>query len=147
MRVPGGWYGRTSVLPVVSRTRSRLQVRPARRLYLFRNGQQLSSYPVGVGVPATPTPTGSYFLAFHAPPNGPGYGPVMLETSAHSTAFTTFEGGNDAIIAIHGPIDSYSDSRIGTVGAALSNGCIRMHNSDLVKVARAPDGTPIVLVH
>jgi lipoprotein-anchoring transpeptidase ErfK/SrfK len=175
MMVPGAWYGRSSVLPVVNQSATRVKVRLARRpnestiwvdrrdvsldrstdaivvdisahrLYVFRDGAQRGSYPVGVGVPATPTPTGTYFLAFHAPPNGPGYGPVMLETSAHSTAFTTFEGGNDAIIAIHGPISSYADAAIGSHGVAISNGCIRMHDSDLVKVARVRDGSPIIL--
>jgi lipoprotein-anchoring transpeptidase ErfK/SrfK len=69
----------------------------------------------------------------------------MLETSAHSTVFRTFEGGNDAIIAIHGPIGS--DAAIGTNGAAISNGCIRMHNSQLVKVAHVEDGSPIIIAH
>lgn len=175
MMVPRNWYGRTSVLPIVNATAKRVEVRLARRpnesttwlrlkavnlgysrqailidlsqrrLYVFRNGKQRYSFPVGVGRPQTPTPTGTFFLAFHAPPNGPEYGPVMLETSAHSTVFRTFEGGNDAIIAIHGPIGS--DAAIGTHGAAISNGCIRMHNSQLVKAARVEDGSPIIIVH
>jgi lipoprotein-anchoring transpeptidase ErfK/SrfK len=177
MMVPRSWYGRTSVLPIVNanavtkRVDVRLARRPneattwlplkainlgftrqailidlsQRRLYVFRNGKQKYSFPIGIGRPQTPTPTGTFFLAFHAPPNGPEYGPVMLETSAHSTVFRTFEGGNDAIIAIHGPIGS--DAAIGTNGAAISNGCIRMHNSQLVKVARVEDGSPIIIVH
>jgi lipoprotein-anchoring transpeptidase ErfK/SrfK len=115
------------------------------RLYMFKAGRQVGSFPVGVGLPQTPTPTGTYFIAFHAPPNGPGYGPVMLETSAHSRVFTTFEGGNDAIIAIHGPITAQSDAQIGKNGTRISNGCIRMHNSQLVKAARVPDGTPLIV--
>jgi lipoprotein-anchoring transpeptidase ErfK/SrfK len=175
MTVPRAWYGRTTVMPVTDQSRTRLKVRLARRpdesqvwvrrhavtlssttyallidisqhrLYLFKSGRQLASYPVGVGLRQTPTPTGDYFIAFHAPPNGPGYGPVMLETSAHSRVFTSFEGGDDAIIALHGPITPESNAEIGKNGAAISNGCIRMHNSELVKVARVPDGTPIVL--
>lgn len=175
MRVPRTWYGRVISMPVVEATRTRLKVRLARRpdeseiwirrrsatlstihqallvdlkqrrLYMFDNGQQTASYPIGEGLPQTPTPTGTYFIAFHAPPNGPGYGPVMLETSAHSEVFQTFEGGNDAIIAIHGPIDEEANQEIGENGARVSNGCIRMHDSQLVKVARVPDGTPIIL--
>lgn len=175
MRVPRNWYGRTSVLPIVDATTKRVEVRLARRpnesttwlklkavnlgystkaividlsqrrLYVFNSGKQKYSFPIGIGRPQTPTPTGTYFLAFHAPPNSPEYGSVMLETSAHSTVFRTFEGGNDAIIAIHGPIGS--DAAIGTNGAAISNGCIRMHNSQLVKAARAEDGSPIIIVH
>jgi lipoprotein-anchoring transpeptidase ErfK/SrfK len=175
MIVPTSWYGYTTTMPVVAQTATRVKVRLARRpdesttwvrkrsvrfsstkyallvdisqhrIYLFKAGRQLGSYPVGVGLPQTPTPTGSYFLAFHAPPNGPGYGAVMLETSAHSKVFQTFEGGNDAIIAIHGPITAQSDAQIGKNGTRISNGCIRMHNSQLLKVAKVPDGTPIIL--
>ena len=76
--------------------------------------------------------------------NGPGYGSVMLETSAHSRAIEHFEGGDDAIIAIHGSI--FSDSEIGDHGAAISNGCIRMHEWDLRQVAHVADGSPVLLV-
>lgn len=175
MTVPKTWYGRTIAMPVTDQTSTRVRVRLARRpdesqiwvrrravtlsstryallidiskhrLYMFKSGRQVASYPVGVGLPQTPTPTGTYFIAFHAPPNGPGYGPVMLETSAHSKVFQSFEGGNDAIIALHGPITAQSNAAIGKNGTAISNGCIRMHNSQLVKVAKVPDGTPIIL--
>jgi hypothetical protein len=175
MTVPKSWYGYTTTMPVIAQTATRVKVRLARRpdestiwirkraatftsttyallvdiskrhIYLFRAGRQVGSYPVGVGLPQTPTPTGNYFIAFHAPPNGPGYGAVMLETSAHSKVFRTFEGGNDAIIAIHGPITAQSDHQIGKNGTRISNGCIRMHDRQLLKVAKVPDGTPLVL--
>jgi lipoprotein-anchoring transpeptidase ErfK/SrfK len=58
--------------------------------------------------------------------------------------FRSFDGGDDAIIAIHGPIGS--DALIGNHGAAISNGCIRMHLGDLAKVVRhVPDGTPVIV--
>jgi len=174
-KVPGSWYGYPSILPVLESTPDRLHVRLAQRpdeatswitrsavvmsrthyaivvdisqhwLYVFHYGIQQMSFPVGTGARGTPTPTGSYFLAFHAPPNGPGYGSVMLETSAHSRVISHFEGGNDAIIAIHGPIDSSSDAAIGNHGAAISNGCIRMHDRDLNQVRHIPNGAPIFL--
>jgi lipoprotein-anchoring transpeptidase ErfK/SrfK len=117
-----------------------------RHIYLFNHGKQKGGFPIGEGLPQTPTPTGKYFIAFHAPPNGPGYGSQMLETSAHSTVFKTFEGGNDAIIAIHGPITSSSDARIGAHGTRISNGCIRMHDTQLDKVVKVQDGTPLFIV-
>ena len=169
--VPGAWYGYPSKLPVIGESTDRLHVRLAQRpdeattwinksdavlttshwaivvdipqhwLYLFKWGQQVGSFAVGDGAAGTPTPSGQYFVAFHAPPNGPGYGSVMLETSAHSRAIAHFEGGNDAIIAIHGSI--FSDSAIGDHGAAISNGCIRMHEWDLREVAHVVDGSPV----
>jgi hypothetical protein len=175
MVVPKAWYGRGSVLPILAIRHGRVKVRLARRpngattwlngnavqlsityyalvidlskrhIYVFKHGKQKHGFPIGEGTSRTPTPTGKYFIAFHAPPNGPEYGSVMLETSAHSEVFTTFGGGNDAIIAIHGPI--YSDSRIGNHGARISNGCIRMHERQLVKVAKVLDGSPLFIVH
>ncbi|MGN6475429.1 MAG: L,D-transpeptidase [Mycobacteriales bacterium] len=174
-KVPGSWYGYPSILPVIDATQDRMRVRLAQRpdestswitrsgvvmsrthwailvnisqhwLYVFKNGIEQASYPVGTGARGTPTPTGSYFLAFHAPPNGPGYGSQMLETSAHSKVIAHFEGGNDAIIAIHGPISYQSDREIGNHGAAISNGCIRMHDRDLNHVKHVPNGAPIIL--
>jgi lipoprotein-anchoring transpeptidase ErfK/SrfK len=174
-KVPGSWYGYPSILPVIDSTPDRLRVMIAQRpdnstswinrssavlgrihyaivinlsqhwLYVFYKGQQVSSFPVGHGAPGTPTPTGSYFVAFHAPPNGPGYGSEMLETSGHSRVIQHFDGGNDAIIAIHGPVGS--DAQIGNRGAAISNGCIRMHNADLNKVKRVRNGSPVIITY
>lgn len=174
-KVPGSWYGYPSVLPVIDSTATRVKVRLAQRpdestswisrkaivmsrihyaivvdisqhwLYVFFKGIQQMSFPVGTGRSGTPTPTGSYFVAFHAPPNGPGYGPVMLETSAHSKVISHFEGGDDAIIAIHGPVGS--DAQIGDHGAAISNGCIRMHDRDLQQVRHVHNGSPVILTY
>ncbi|HVT65615.1 MAG TPA: L,D-transpeptidase [Mycobacteriales bacterium] len=173
--VPGSWYGYPSILPVIDSTQDRLKVMLAQRpdnstswikrsaavlsrihyaivvdisqhwLYLFYKGNQIASYPVGTGASGTPTPTGNYFIAFHAPPNGPGYGSVMLETSAHSRVISHFEGGDDAIIAIHGPVGS--DAQIGNHGAAISNGCIRMHDADLRQVKHVRNGSPVFLTY
>jgi lipoprotein-anchoring transpeptidase ErfK/SrfK len=173
-QVPGSWYGHRSGLPVVAATPDRLLVRLAQRpngattwikrdaavlrvthwaividlsrhfLYAFYDGVQQYGFPVGTGTSRTPTPTGQFFVAFHAASNGPGYGPVNLATSAHSTVYSSFDGGDDAIIAIHGPIGS--DSLIADHGAAISNGCIRMHLGHLAKVARhVPDGAPVII--
>jgi lipoprotein-anchoring transpeptidase ErfK/SrfK len=60
--------------------------------------------------------------------------------------YKTFEGGNDAIIAIHGPITAGANQQIGTHGTRISNGCIRMHDNELVKVGKVPDGTPFIVV-
>jgi lipoprotein-anchoring transpeptidase ErfK/SrfK len=174
-KVPGSWYGYPSILPIIDSTPDRLKVMLAQRpdestswikrsaavitrihyavvvdlsqhwLYVFYKGIQVSSFPVGVGASGTPTPTGNYFVAFHAPPNGPGYGSFMLETSAHSRVIAHFEGGDDAIIAIHGPVGS--DAQIGTRGAAISNGCIRMHNADLRQIRHVHNGAPVFLTY
>jgi lipoprotein-anchoring transpeptidase ErfK/SrfK len=116
----------------------------ARRLVWFDSGRPMGSYPVGIGSPTDPTPTGSYFVAFHSPPPDPSYGPVVLATSAHSNVIQDF-GGGDAIIAIHGPIDAAG--LIGSSGAAISHGCIRMQDADLSRIRGLPDGTPVIITY
>jgi lipoprotein-anchoring transpeptidase ErfK/SrfK len=95
--------------------------------------------PVAVGAPATPTPTGSYYLyvLLQAPdPNGP-YGPYAYGLSSHSDALETFAGG-DAEIGIHGNDDASA------LGQSVSHGCIRMDNAAITQLAsKLPLGTPV----
>jgi len=67
-------------------------------------------------------------------------------TSAHSDAITDWENSGDAIIAIHGPITAGADALIGTTGAAVSNGCVRLHDADLAQLSGIPAGTPVDIV-
>ncbi len=85
-------------------------------------------------------------MAMKVPPPDPGYGPFVLATSNHSDTITDWEDSGDAIIAIHGPITSDADQQIGTTGAAISHGCIRLHDADLALLAGIPAGTPINVV-
>jgi lipoprotein-anchoring transpeptidase ErfK/SrfK len=174
--VPATWYGRPSVLPVIATSPGWVRVRLAQRpdgstawlpagavtlsstpyrivintattqLALYDQGQQVFSAPAGVGTPDDPTPTGEFFLAFdEQPPRpNPGYGPFILVTSAHSAAISDWEGSGDAVIGIHGPLGE--DSEIGTTGAHISHGCVRLHEQALEQLAEVPPGTPIDVV-
>jgi lipoprotein-anchoring transpeptidase ErfK/SrfK len=177
MTVPGSWYGYTSVLPVIGTEPGWLDVRLAQRpngatiwvrqsdvtisntpyaivvdlasmrLLVYDGGTLIFDFPAGVGAPDDPTPTGQYFMPMQYPSPGPGYGPFVLVTSDHSDTITDWENSGDAIIGIHGPITSYDDSRIGTTGAAISHGCIRLHDADLAQLSVIPAGTPIEVVN
>jgi lipoprotein-anchoring transpeptidase ErfK/SrfK len=172
----GTWYGVPLMLPVIETGVGWLQVRlpwrpngstawvragdvtlystpyvivvsvSATQLAVYKGGQQIMDFPVGVGLPSTPTPFGHFFVAIHEAGNGYAYGPVILDTSAHSEVIQRWEGMNDAIVAIHGPINSSADARIGATGTRISNGCIRMHNSDLARLSVIPAGTPIEII-
>jgi L,D-transpeptidase catalytic domain len=176
MTVPGSWYGYPSVLPVIATEPGWLYVRLAQRpngstiwvrqsdvtlsstpysivvdlttmhLLAFDGGTQIFDFPAGIGAPGDPTPTGHYFMPMQYPSPGPGYGPFVLVTSDHSDSITDWENSGDAIIGIHGPIDSYDDSLIGTTGAAISHGCIRLHDADLAQLSVIPAGTPIDVI-
>jgi hypothetical protein len=174
--VPGSWYGYPSILPVINSAPNWLEVRLAQRpnestawipqsdatlsdtpykivvnlatehLSVYDDDKQILDFPAGIGTPDDPTVTGDYFIAMVAPPPDPGYGPFVLVTSAHSDAISDWGDSGDAIIAIHGPIDSYDDSLIGTTGAAISHGCIRLHDADLAQLSALPVGTPVDIV-
>ncbi|MDQ6783222.1 MAG: L,D-transpeptidase [Actinomycetota bacterium] len=172
----GTWYGYALVLPVVAQQPGWLEVRLPQRpngsvtwvrsstvkltstdyfvlidlgkehLTVYQAGQPILSFPVGIGQPATPTVIGDYFVAVHEPHGDPLLGPVVLDTSAHSDAIRSWEGSGDAIIAIHGPVDSAADAMIGTTGTRVSNGCIRLHTADQLRLAMIPVGTPIDII-
>lgn len=174
--VPGTWYGWVSSLPVINESPGWLDVRLAQRpngstawipaadatlkttpdvivvdlstrhLGLYVSGKLTGDFPVGIGLPATPTPTGNFFVAFIEPPIDAGYGPFIMVTSAHSDAIANWAGSGDAIIGIHGPIDAEADAEIGTTGAQVSNGCIRLHVADQEQLANVPVGSPIDIV-
>jgi lipoprotein-anchoring transpeptidase ErfK/SrfK len=110
-------------------------------LRLYKDGQQVADMPVGIGVRSYPTPTGHYFVALFARSPSPGYGQFVIGTSAHSTTITDWEGSGDAVVAIHGALGA--DAAIGTTGGAVSHGCIRLHNADLLRLREVPAGTPI----
>jgi lipoprotein-anchoring transpeptidase ErfK/SrfK len=174
--VPASWYQRPSVLPVIAAKPGWVEVRLAQRpnestawlpasdvtlsttpyeivvnlaatrLSLFDDGRLVFSAPAGVGTTDDPTPAGQYFVAFDEPPPqpNPGYGPFIIVTSAHSPTISDWEGTGDAVIGIHGPLGE--DSEIGTSGAKISHGCIRLHDRALEELAKVPPGTPIDVV-
>jgi len=174
--VPASWYERPSVLPVIATkpgwVRVRLAQRPdgstawlpagdvtlsstpyrivvslaTTRLALYDHGRLVFSAPAGVGSPTDPTPTGEFFVAFDEPPPepNPGYGPFIIVTSDHSQSISDWEGSGDAVIGIHGPLGE--DSEIGTTGARISHGCVRLHLQSLERLAAVPPGTPVDVI-
>jgi lipoprotein-anchoring transpeptidase ErfK/SrfK len=98
-----------------------------------------SSRPVATGAPATPTPTGSYFIRVlqQAPDPNTVYGPFAYGLSSHSDVLTDFNGG-DGEIGIHGNNDASA------LGHSVSHGCIRMDNAAITSLSKAlPLGTPV----
>jgi lipoprotein-anchoring transpeptidase ErfK/SrfK len=112
----------------------------ARRLWLYRSGRLVLRAPVGIGSPATPTPTGRFYVNQRLVPadrTGP-FGPAALGLSAFSPVLTWWPQGGP--IAIHGTDEPAS------IGRARSNGCIRVRNATLERVfAAVGAGTPVVV--
>ncbi len=172
----GYWYGWQVTTPVIGQRGSWFQVRLPERpngstawvrskdvklttsayrivvhrdqasLTLYKDGYPVFTVPAGLGKAATPTPLGGFFAAVVERPGPPGYGSVVVDTTANSEVINSWEGTGDAVIAIHGPISRSADAQIGSHGAYLSNGCIRLHPSDQDRLAPVPVGTPIDIV-
>jgi lipoprotein-anchoring transpeptidase ErfK/SrfK len=115
-----------------------------KHLRLYKDGKEVANFPAGIGIPSAPTPTGQFFVALFARAPSPAYGAFVIVTSAHSNAISDWQESGDAITAIHGSLGS--DAAIGTTGAAVSKGCIRLHDADLAQLRPVPAGTLIDIV-
>ena len=134
-----GWVRAARVW--IGRVRTRIEIDVSRRrLTLFRNGRPVLSATTAVGAPATPTPTGRFYVnqrLIPGDPRGP-FGPGAIGISAFSNVLTGWTQGGP--VAIHGTNEPWS------IGHAVSNGCIRLPNSVLRRIFQAaPAGTPVVV--
>jgi lipoprotein-anchoring transpeptidase ErfK/SrfK len=112
----------------------------ARTLTLYRRGHKAFAARVAVGSPATPTPTGRYYVNQRLIPEdtaGP-FGPAAIGISAFSDVLTGWTQGGP--VAIHGTNEPWS------IGHAVSNGCVRLPNATLNRLFRvAVAGTPVII--
>ena len=150
MRLPERPNGSTGWIPSTTATLSQTTFGilidvTTRRLQLYQAGHVVLDFPAGVGTTTDPTPLGQFYVMDVTAPEGPGYGPFMLDTNAHSEAILNWEGSGDAFTAIHGPISAGADAQIGTAGAAISHGCVRLHDADLAQLNQVPPGAPVVI--
>lgn len=113
------------------------------RILVADGGTALYRGPVATGAPATPTPTGLYYLRvlLHNADPASVYGPYAYGLSAHSDALSSFNGG-DAEIGIHGNDDP------SVLGTSVTHGCVRMDNREITRLASLlPLGTPVRIHH
>ncbi len=134
-----GWVAAATV--TVGTVRTRIVVDLSRKqVTLYRDGRAVLSSTAAIGAPATPTPTGRFYVnqrLIPADPNGP-YGPGAVGISAFSDVLTGWTQGGP--IAIHGTNAPWS------IGKAVSNGCIRLPNETLRRVfSEALAGTPVLI--
>lgn len=98
-----------------------------RQLFLLNDGSVVRSYPVGVGKPSTATPPGRYHIVSKARNPGGAFGVMWLGLSRPH-------------YGIHGTNNPAS------IGGAVSKGCIRMYNRDVLELASmVAIGTPVFI--
>jgi lipoprotein-anchoring transpeptidase ErfK/SrfK len=116
------------------------------KMEVFDAGNLWIDTQVVIGLPGSPTPVGTFYLAEklataeHTDIPYGSYGSWVFPTNGYSEAMDEFDGGLP-VIALHGTLNPAS------IGAAHSNGCIRIPNDLIVQMAeKLPAGTPIEIL-
>jgi lipoprotein-anchoring transpeptidase ErfK/SrfK len=111
-----------------------------RRVTLYDRGRFVLSAPAAIGSSETPTPVGRFYVNQRLVPSdasGP-FGPGAIGISAFSEVLTGWTQG--------GPIAIHGTNRPDLIGAAVSNGCIRVRNDLLRRLFdRTRAGTPVTV--
>lgn len=113
-----------------------------RTLRLTEDGEPAGEWTVAIGRTDRPTPVGTFFITDKLATGDPDsvWGSHAFGVSAYSDVLTDFIGGIGQI-GIHGTNDP------GSIGIAVSSGCIRLPNEvidDLI--TRLSVGTPVHIV-
>jgi lipoprotein-anchoring transpeptidase ErfK/SrfK len=135
-----GWVP-TRVLSAPKRVRAQLVIdRARRRIALYEQGKRVFAFDVGVGAPGSPTPAGRFYVREKVIPSASGgiYGPVAYGLSAHSKYRTDWPGGGQ--VGVHGTNEP------GLIPGRISNGCVRLRNRSIRRLARRLRvGTPVLI--
>lgn len=100
-----------------------------RQLRLYHAQNQYRIFPVAVGKPQTPTPIGTWQIQNKK---------ILSDSGVFGTHWL---GLSNPGYGIHGT------NKPEFIGQAVSNGCIRMHNKDIVELFQAvPIGTTVYIV-
>ncbi len=114
-----------------------------RKLVMKKGNEVIVETKVAIGAEKTPTPPGEYYITdpvdLRTNPNS-AYGVFALGISGHSDVLFEFAGGPGQL-AVHGT------NQPELIGQRVSNGCIRVPNDVILKIAEvAPLGTPVHIV-
>jgi lipoprotein-anchoring transpeptidase ErfK/SrfK len=112
-----------------------------RKLRVYRRGELVGTYRVAVGRPGLTTPTGFFYVNQKLRPPSPdgAYGVLAIGISAFQPKLSYWAQGGP--VAIHGTNEPW------LIGKAISHGCVRMRNKDVLAVNRyVPSGSPVEIV-
>jgi L,D-transpeptidase ErfK/SrfK len=98
-----------------------------RKLTLYHNGRLVKIYPIAVGKMLTNTPKGEFMIVNRQYNPGGPFGVLWMSLSKQG-------------YGIHGTNDPSS------IGKAVSHGCVRMYNRDVLQLAdMVPNGTKVII--
>ena len=136
-----GWVRRSAVDLETHDYRAVVEL-GAHRITVWKGNDVVLAEPVGVGASGrTPTTKGLFYtteLYPVLPSQQAAYGPWAFALSGFSEVLQSFGEGGTGVLGLHGTGDPSS------IGRDVSNGCIRMSNSGITKLAdMLPLGTPV----
>ena len=136
-----GWIRRSAVNIETHNYRATVEL-GEHRITVWKGTEVLLQAPVGVGASGrTPTTKGLFYtieLYPVIPSQQAAYGPWAFALSGYSEVLTSFGEGGTGVLGLHGTGDPSS------IGRDVSNGCIRMSNSNITMLAETlPLGVPI----
>lgn len=142
--IPGRPNGRTGWIPAGA-----ADVRPVDRwLVIYRGSRKFEFYvrgklartgPIAVGARGMETPVGLFYVqSGFVPKKYPILGAFAFETSGYSK-LSEWPGGG--VVGVHGT------NTPELIGQAVSHGCVRLRNGDILALRRVvPVGTPVKIV-
>ncbi|MBP0017105.1 MAG: L,D-transpeptidase [Cyanobacteria bacterium SBLK] len=131
-------------LPAASSSRLVLRLRD-RRVYYYRDEELIASYPVAIGREGWETPTGN-FQVFQKVVNPTWQHPFTGEIvppgqdNPLGTRWIGFWSDGKNAIGFHGTPNEE------LIGQAVSHGCVRMRNTDIVALFEKVDMGTVVIV-
>jgi lipoprotein-anchoring transpeptidase ErfK/SrfK len=136
-----GWVKRSAVELEVHPYRILVEL-GAHRITVWQGSEVILQEPVAVGASGrTPTTQGLFYtteLFEVLPEQQSAYGPYAFALSGFSEVLYSFGAGGTGVLGIHGTSDTSS------LGRDVSNGCIRMSNAGITKLANLlPLGVPV----
>jgi lipoprotein-anchoring transpeptidase ErfK/SrfK len=142
--IPGRPNGRTGWIPAAAADvtpvdRWLVIYRGARKFELYVDGALRRTGPVAVGARGMETPVGLFFVQSRfVPKRYPILGAFAFETSGYSK-LSDWPGGG--VVGVHGTNSPW------LIGQAVSHGCVRLRNSDVLALRTLVRvGTPVKIV-
>ncbi len=116
-----------------------------RSVSLYQGEKSIASYPVAVGAATTPTPQGQFEVSkliiepvWQSPWTGEMHAPGP--NSALGLRWIGFYTSESGSFGFHGT------PTLDSIGKAVSNGCVRMYNEDVVALfSQVRIGTPVIV--
>lgn len=117
---------------------------PSRTIEVFSGDRLVKEFPIAIGKPSTPTPIGTYSIVVKEvnpawyPPDQPGR--MVPSGPGNPLGYRWLGIWNN--YGIHGT------NAPGSIGSAVSNGCIRMHEAHVEELFDLVDyGTPVRIIY